>query len=812
MILLPFILLLHVVSAVDFQLAIDSTSQWRNISQYLYSQFIEDINHAVTGGLHGQLASDPQCQSSSFYDATSDSRRRSLTNVAFPGFFIRYFSDTDVVMTVEGGETATWIVQPALNGNPNAVSLILTTDSQSYLTESGGNVITSTSPSSASASWILQGQKTGSGPFDYANFTLESVSIPGKYLASSPYPQGGATWIGTHYQCILQTDNSSLNALFNFSPARSPSQESWEIVGPQVNVSIDTTPPFVNGNSSSHLLVNVSSQNTPRVNGVCNRGFFGFSSDVGEVFSLEFYSRVPSSSQITGLSISIESLNGSIILSSVDIALPPSTNWLKSSLQLQSSLQNDRNRICFYPNNQGEVFLDIIIFSSLNNSVNQKPNGFRDDITQVLQEMKPAAFRFPGGSYILGQDNSSWYQFAKTVGPLETRPGHVDLWGYNSTDYAGLYEYLDLIVNVLESSPIWVINCGMGNNYDYSPGDPLLQPFIDNALGSIEFIVGDAKTTYWGSIRSAMGRTDPFPLKFVAIGNENCQTNDYTKCTSYQRNYIFFYDLLKSKYPDIMFIANSDLTDNGKNPANISIDLWDYHLYPTTDYFFENQYQWDSYDRITGHPIFNSEYAAKTNAFTGNLIGAISEAVWMIGNERNSDIVLLSSYAPLFCHEFDQTWLPDAIMFNSNAVYGKPSYWNQVLFSQNTPAGSVLLGYNATALQPGVTTSPAPFTSGLPLYNNVLNITVSALITPSGLISVKIVNYANVVRTMTVSVNASNLSPFCSLETISGNPLDTNTIDEPYNVVPILSSDIPCTSTDVITLQAYSINVLSFSP
>jgi hypothetical protein len=173
--------------------------------------------------------------------------------------------------------------------------------------------------------------------------------------------------------------------------------------------------------------------------------------------------------------------------------------------------------------------------------------------------------------------------------------------------------------------------------------------------------------------------------------------------------------------------------------------------------------------------------------------------------------VLLSSYAPLFCNELDQTWLPDAIIFNSNSVYGKPSYWNQVLFSQNTPAGSILLGYNASALQPGVSTSPAPFSPGTPLFSNVVNVTTSALIMPSGLISVKMVNYANVARTLTVSVN-SNLSPFCTLETISGDPLDTNTMEDPFNIVPILAADVPCTASDVITLQPFSVNVLTFNP
>ena len=52
--------------------------------------------------------------------------------------------------------------------------------------------------------------------------------------------------------------------------------------------------------------------------------------------------------------------------------------------------------------------------------------------------------------------------------------------------------------------------------------------------------------------------------------------------------------------------------------------------------------------------------------------------VYTSGLERNSDVVVMASYAPLFVNVNDRRWNPDAIVFNVSHAYGTPSYWNQV--------------------------------------------------------------------------------------------------------------------------------------
>lgn len=44
-----------------------------------------------------------------------------------------------------------------------------------------------------------------------------------------------------------------------------------------------------------------------------------------------------------------------------------------------------------------------------------------------------------------------------------------------------------------------------------------LQPYIDDALNEIEFIVGDAKTTKYGQLRASLGREEPYSLKYIEV-------------------------------------------------------------------------------------------------------------------------------------------------------------------------------------------------------------------------------------------------------------------------------------------------------
>ena len=62
---------------------------------------------------------------------------------------------------------------------------------------------------------------------------------------------------------------------------------------------------------------------------------------------------------------------------------------------------------------------------------------------------------------------------------------------------------------------------------------------------------------------------------------------------------------------------------------------------------------------------------------------ALFEAAFLTGVERNADVVVLASYAPLFARVGYAQWSPDMIWFDDVTSYGTPSYYVQQMYAQN---------------------------------------------------------------------------------------------------------------------------------
>lgn len=151
--------------------------------------------------------------------------------------------------------------------------------------------------------------------------------------------------------------------------------------------------------------------------------------------------------------------------------------------------------------------------------------------------------------------------------------------------------------------------------------------------------MGDASTTY-GSMRASYGRSDPFKLTMVEIGNED---NLGGGCDTYSERFTAFYNAIHSAYPDLTLIASTD--DSSCLPSSMPQGVWvDYHDYNTPDGLVSQFSMFDNKDRSL--PYFIGEYA-QNNVPWPIMKGAVAEAVFMIGLERNSDLVQMASYAPL---------------------------------------------------------------------------------------------------------------------------------------------------------------------
>jgi len=385
----------------------------------------------------------------------------------------------------------------------------------------------------------------------------------------------------------------------------------------------------------------------------------------------------------------------------------------------------------------------------------------RADLGNYVAAMHPAFVRFPGGCYVEGDILKDRFDWRRALGNQETRRGHYNLWGYYSEDGLGMFEYLSFVEKLTDAygnptKVIWVVNNGIAHS-DSIP-TPDISGWVQDALDSIEFAQG-ATTSRFGALRAQMGHPQPFKIDHLAIGNEDCGK------PYYDTNYAAFYSAITSAYPDIVTIANC------QNPGNgLSVQSWDYHVYQTADWFFENQMTFDKFDHSASvSRIFNSEYAVTTGSGKrGNLLAALGEAAWMNGLERNSDLVTLASYAPLFVNDNDRHWSPDAIIFNSNQVFGSPSYWNQVLYS-NSFSGA--MAGTVKTLSYKLDTSSCSNNCNISVAVSIATLTAaeSKRLAANTLIVHKVVNYGSVPLTVEIALNG-----------LPGNATLMNTLDVTY--------------------------------
>jgi len=452
----------------------------------------------------------------------------------------------------------------------------------------------------------------------------------------------------------------------NFEDADKP--EHWEALDPaRTELSINASKPLSQKNP--HFLSVRNHDVTAGRAGVANDGFWGIALTKGEGYELSFFARGDAGFAGPVL-VSLENRAGRVLASEKLKAL--SSEWTQYHFTLKPNQSEPQARLVISTTAPGEFALDMVsLFPK--KSWNDRPNGLRRDLAEMLAGLKPSFVRFPGGCWVEGDTMGLAYRWKQTVGDLSERRTQYNIWQYHATHGVGYHEYLQLCED-LRAQALFVINCGMSHK-EVVPLEKMNE-FVQDALDAIEYANGPA-SSQWGGLRARNGHPEPFNLKYMEIGNENGGP-------PYQERYALFYDAIKAKYPTISLIAN----EWGGRPTNRPVEIVDEHYYSSPEFFINNANKYDSYDR-SGRKVYVGEYAVTQGCGQGNLRAAVGEAAFMTGLERNSDVVLMASYAPLFANVNYKKWNPDLIDFDSSRVYGLPSYYVQKMFSENR--GDVVL-------------------------------------------------------------------------------------------------------------------------
>jgi alpha-L-arabinofuranosidase len=219
-------------------------------------------------------------------------------------------------------------------------------------------------------------------------------------------------------------------------------------------------------------------------------------------------------------------------------------------------------------------------------------------------------------------------------------------------------------------------------------------------------------------------------------------------------------------------------------------DVIDEHFYQSPAFFDANSHMFDNASR-SGPKIFVGEWASQEGNPTPDLNAALGDASWLTGLERNSDQVIMSSYAPLLVNVSSHQWPTNLIGFNALTSYGSPSYYVQQMMFNNH--GDQVL--------------PATY-SGTGNVN-----VVSSKDSATGKVYVTVVNYTGTPQQIQLNVTgASKVSGRGTITVLRGNtPTAINTITSPDTVVPSTSPVSGLGPSFNRTFPPYSVTILALS-
>lgn len=471
----------------------------------------------------------------------------------------------------------------------------------------------------------------------------------------------------------------------------------WKVTGQQSTVTgkVIEAPQPLHKNTPNCMQLSIKKVQKGGKAVLTNTGYWGMGLKAGEKYDLRFY--VKSSNYKGNITARLVNSENGASLGTAEFKARPMKDWTELTATLTAEATAPQGQLSLEFDKAGTVLVDYVsLFPQA--TFKGRKNGQRADVAQMLVDMHPAFMRWPGGCIVEGATYENRMKWKETLGDPMQRRGEWDLWGYRATWGMGYHEFLQFCED-LNMDAMFVNNAGMScsvRNGDFVSSDADMDAVVQDFRDAIDYALADPATNKWARMRADAGHPKPFPLKYVEIGNENVGP-EYVK----HFNYIF--KKLKTEYPKIIFINTLGHTDRllEQVPGDYMVDP---HWYRNPDFFFANNHLFD--DAPRSHDIYVGEYACNGGVGAGNLLAALSEAAFILGMERNSDVVKMTSYAPLFENENHRDWPCNLIHINSAEVYGRASYYVQQMAAEHRPTYNVSVSETTTAMP------AAPFATG----------------------------------------------------------------------------------------------------
>lgn len=258
----------------------------------------------------------------------------------------------------------------------------------------------------------------------------------------------------------------------------------WIPVGPDEDVTMDTTAPYVGEHSPVVRLTGT----TPR--GIAQDGL----SLARKGYTGRIVVAADSGAEIT---VALIWGKGSHERQVVSVAAGP--EWKTVPLAFTCKGATTQGRIEITGKGTGHFRVGAVSLMPADNI-----KGFRADTIALMKEMDCKMIRLPGGNFI------SAYDWKNTIGDPDKRPPIFDpVWSQNlgsvvQPNDAGVDELLEMC-RLIGAEPYWCINTGFG---EPRSGAEILE------------YVNGSPDTFWGAKRAANGHPEPWKVHYWDIGNE----------------------------------------------------------------------------------------------------------------------------------------------------------------------------------------------------------------------------------------------------------------------------------------------------
>jgi alpha-L-arabinofuranosidase len=507
------------------------------------------------------------------------------------------------------------------------------------------------------------------------------------------------------------------------------------------------------------MKLSVTSASPTSEAGLTNPGYWGYGLRPNTTYSGSLYARIENE-DIGPIHIRMISDATGAVLAQAQVAVKPGP-WARYEYKLTTGAikPSIANHLEFTVAHNGTLWLQLV--SLMPPTFHDRPNGNRPDLMERMAAMHPKFLRLPGGNYLEGMTPENRFDWKKTIGPLLDRRGHEGPWFYWSTDGFGLLEFLEWCED-LHVEPVLAVYAGYSLGGTHIATGKDLEPYVDSALDEIEYVTGDTSTR-WGAERARDGHPAPFPLHYIEVGNE-----DYLdRSGSYPARYAQFAEALHKRYPQYKLISTDG---NSEYQTKVNSDVSDEHYYKSPADMMDLVHHYDNMSRTGGPKIFVGEWATRSGSPTPNFGDALGDAAWMTSMERNSDLIVMASYAPLLVNVSPggMEWPTDLIGFNAGTTYASPSYWAQSLFAGHLGDGtakSAISGEN-----------PRFF------YSATVSSTEKVL-------HLKLVNASNVDQALSVNLTGIKEPASAKVVSLRGATFEaTNSISDPDAIHPVAST------------------------